>query len=218
MQDTSYSLQWLVRILPYVASQQVRKAQTCMGEVLLHAGTVHTSCYLHNDRTIPFCTHVVCITSISIKLHHGWKERDSDKEIHLTVVAIRVNNPLHTALSHTFVCYHNTYYLQRGSTSPGRQIARAAEFCTVAPNICKSSVQNVTPPFWRLQFWGGSCPSVHMYHDIHYDMNISLHKGNMSRKSSVITIRRGKRILHMKTSTYLWYLAELFLQWEMFHM
>jgi hypothetical protein len=40
-------------------------------------------------------------------------------------------------LSHTYT------FLQQGCTNPGRQIAVANKFCTVAPSICRSSVWNM---------------------------------------------------------------------------
>ena len=69
--------------------------------MLLHAGTVHTLRDLHDDRTIPFCKHLVYIISMNICLQketedfvtfqasHRWKERDFDKDLTLTVVAIK---------------------------------------------------------------------------------------------------------------------------------
>ena len=46
--------------------------------------------------------------------------------------------------------------LDKGCTNPGRRFARTAKYCTVAPNICRSSVWNFIVPFWRPELWAGS--------------------------------------------------------------
>jgi hypothetical protein len=47
--------------------------------------------------------------------------------------------------------------LVQGCTNPGRRVARATAVCTVAPNVCGSSVWTCCMSlFWRLDFWCSS--------------------------------------------------------------
>ena len=53
---------------------------------------------------------------------------------------------------------------QQGYRSIGRQIAKADKFCTVAPNICGSSIWNLLMSlFWRSEFWEGSYTSLNLW-------------------------------------------------------
>ena len=43
--------------------------------------------------------------------------------------------------------------IEQGCINPGRKVARATTFCTVAPNVCGPSILNLFHViFWRLEF------------------------------------------------------------------
>ena len=57
-------------------------------------------------------------------------------------------------------------------SNPGRQVTPVTKFCTLAPNICVSSVRNVLQsPFWRLWF-GGLAFFFLIYEFLPYDHSL----------------------------------------------